>query len=323
MPALVLRADVADRPERWDPVARIPFGKRRTELGYRTFTELPASQPSSFAVAQDGSFWIDDRWKRRVVRYSSTGEFLGEATGLDRPGWDLAVDDGEVHVLVEMATGSIGTVVGDHVNQVDVTFQGQPLFVVQVMPTVVGLVAQAAVVPGQNAGELGTFALLRPGDSEVQAILPGLPLGRGDLWFDAVRSEHPAHPGGDQDFDLRFSSTEYSSVQPVQFELIAHDGTRTLSVPAQVGLGEPLPVGENVLLYASIAPTRPRDAERYGGGHWLFRIGRSAMLWERVADPGISSELQHRHLAVGPDGAIYLMVADGSGVTIFRRAEAG
>jgi hypothetical protein len=323
MPALVLRADLADQPERWEPAARIPFGKRRMDLGYRTFTELPPSQPSSFAVAEDGSFWIDDRWKRRVVRYSSTGEFLGEATGLDRPGWDLAVVDGQVHVLVEMATGSIGTVVGDHVKEVDVTFKGQPLFIVQVISTVVGLVAQAAVVPGQNAGELGTFVLLHPGISEAQAILPGLPLGGGDVWFDAVRSEHPAHPAGDQDFDLGFSSTEYSSVQPVQFELFAHDGTRTTSVPAQVGLGEPVAVGEDVLLYVSIAATRPRDAERYGGGHWLFRIGRSAMLWERVADPGISSEVQHRHFAVGPDGAIYLMVADGSGVTIFRRAEGG
>jgi hypothetical protein len=317
-PSLVLRADLGERPATWERVMFIGFGGRREQLGYRTFPEGPASQPSAFAVAPDGSIWIDDRWKRRVVHYSASGDFLW-AGRMDHPGWDVAIVDGRVYLLVDQMTGTIGIVEPGGVTHVDVTYRGDPLFTFQLIPTAVGLVAQATGVRGPEEGELGTFVVLHPPHAVAGEPLPGLPLGDGEVSLDARFSEDPAHPGGDQDFDLTFSSPDMSQTQPIQFDLIGHDGAEETSIPAEVGLREPLTVGDDVLIYVQIAPTRPDDAERYGGGHWLLRIGRSPILWERVPDPAISSELQHRHFAVGPDGSIYLMVAYPSGVAVLRR----
>jgi hypothetical protein len=321
--ALTLRADLSERPGRWTPVLVIPFGERPDELGYRTFREGPAGQPSAFAVGPDGSFWIDDRWKNRVAHYSSTGRYLGQATGLDPRGWDLAIVDGTVFVLVEQATGTIGTVQDGTVHAIDVTDRGHSLFVFQLIPTVLGLVAEAAVVPGAQAGELGTFVQLQPDSPTAGPILPGLPLEPGDVFFDARPSEDPTHRRGDQDFDLVFASPEVTHVQPIGIELIVHDPGRERSVPAVVGLGEPLPVGRDVLLFVQIAPTRPDDGDRYGDGRWLLRIGRSALLWERLPDPDMTDELHHRHLGVGPDGSIYLMVTTRKGMSILRRSGPG
>src|SRR5438876_5655898 len=118
LPALVLRADLSERPFPWDPVALVPFGKHPGQLGFKAFHEGPASQPSALAVAQDGSLWIDDRWKRRVAHYSPAGRYLAEAGPVEAGrGWDLAVQGDGVFVLVEQETGVIGTVHGHAVMQ--------------------------------------------------------------------------------------------------------------------------------------------------------------------------------------------------------------
>ena len=66
--------------------------------------------PAAFAVDADRSFWIDDRWKRRVVHYSASGDYLGEAGPLQSAGWDLAVQGGVIFVLVAQEAGSIDPV---------------------------------------------------------------------------------------------------------------------------------------------------------------------------------------------------------------------
>ena len=72
-------------------------------------------------------------------------------------------------------------------------------------------------------------------------------------------------------------------------------------------------------MFVMLTPSRPTDARRYGGGRWLLRLGRSPVLWERLPDPGIADEPQRRHISLGPDGSIYLMVAEKQGVVILRR----
>jgi hypothetical protein len=315
-----LRADLGDEPVGWDRVMHIPFGARPDQLGYKTFPTGPASQPSAFTVAPDGSFWIDDRWKRRVAHFSSAGAFLGAAGKLEHPGWDLAMVGDELFVLVEQSSGTVGTVEGNAVSQIEVTHQEDPLFIVQLIRTAIGLVAEATGVAGARPGEVGTFLTLAPPNSTAGEVLPGLPLGRGDTYFDVALSHEPAHPKGNQDFDLTFASPEVTQTQPIQFDLVVHDGKQRRSIPAVVALLEPLPVGDDVLLFVQVAPTRPEDGDRYGDGRWLMRVGRSPLLWERLPAPDRTDELQHRHLAIGPDGAIYLMVARKDGVDVLERS---
>jgi hypothetical protein len=323
LPAIVLLADLTERPSGWQRVLFIPFGRDRSQLGYQTFPDTVASQPSAFVAASDGSFWIDDRWKTRVAHYSLSGRFLGSVRGLERPGWDLAMVGDQLFVLVEQESGTVGTVRDNRVQAAGMTHAGQPLFLVQLVPTVRGLVGQAALVSGTEAGVFGSFVALDPSGAREAYVLPGLPLGSGDTYADARLSEGSPGSRGDQDFDIIFTSPQVAQTQPIRIDLIAHDDGGERSIPAQVGLREPLAVGEDVLVYVDIAPTRPRDADRFGGGHWLLRLGRSPLLWERVPGPRISSELQHRHFAVGPNGEIYLMVAGPSGVTFYRRRGIG
>jgi len=319
----MLRADLAERPARWGRVTFIPFGEERGHLGFKTFHEGPASLPAAFAVAPDESFWIDDRWKRRVVHYSASGDYLGEAGPLQNAGWDLAVQYGVVFALVAQESGTIGTVRDGAVLHTRVTYQGDPLFTFQIIPTVLGLVAEAGEVAEGRPGNLGSFVLLDLPKPEAKAVLPGLPLGKGDVYIDASRSSEPVHPDGDQDFDLSFTTKEIAQTQPVQVELIVRAGGKERSIPAEVGLTEPLPVGDDVIFLVKVAPTRTDDAERFGGGRWLLRVGSSPLLWERLPYPGTSDELQHRHLAIGPDGTIYLMVAEEGGELILRRPASG
>ena len=292
-------------------------------MGFKTFHEGPASLPAAFAVAPDESFWIDDRWKRRVVHYSASGDYLGEAGPLQNAGWDLAVQYGVVFALVAQESGTIGTVRDGAVLHTRVTYQGDPLFTFQIIPTVLGLVAEAGEVAEGRPGNLGSFVLLDLPKPEAKAVLPGLPLGKGDVYIDASRSSEPVHPDGDQDFDLSFTTKEIAQTQPVQVELIVRAGGKERSIPAEVGLTEPLPVGDDVIFLVKVAPTRADDAERFGGGRWLLRVGSSPLLWERLPYPGTSDELQHRHLAIGPDGTIYLMVAEEGGELILRRPASG
>jgi len=301
----------------------VPFGKHPGQLGFKAFHEGPASQPSALAVAQDGSLWIDDRWKRRVAHYSPAGRYLAEAGPVEAGrGWDLAVQGDGVFVLVEQETGVIGTVHGHAVMQNQVTYLGEPLFTFQIIPTVLGLVAEAGQVPGTHPGDLGSFLLVDLPRTEAKALLRGIPLGRGEVYLDVSVSSQPAHPDGDQDFDLSFTSKEIAQTQPLEVELIVHDHGRVRSLPAEVGLTEPLPMGDDILFLVKVAPTRPDAADRFGGGRWLLRVGRSPLLWERLPYPNIADELQHRHLALGPDGTIYLMVAEKGGELILRRPAA-
>ena len=318
-PLLVLTADLDEPPVRWTRVAFLPFGDDRAELGFKTFHEGPSSLPSALAVAPDGSFWIDDRWKRRVVHYSAAGAFLGDAGPLAGPGWDLAFQDGVLFVLVDQMDGVVGKVQDGSVAHVGVTYRGDPLFAFQMIPTSRGLVAEAGLIPGARQSDLGSFVLLDLPRPEAVAVLPGLPVGESGVSFDVWPSPEAAEQLGDQDYDLHFTSAETSQKQPVHFGLIAHDHGKRRSIPAEVGLTEPIVVGDDVLFLVKVAPTRPGDADRFGGGRWLLRVGTSPLLWERLPYPETLDELQHRHLAVGPDGSIYLMVVGKGGELILRR----
>lgn len=312
---LVLRADLDERPRRWEKVLFIPFGDGPGELGFKSFPEGPSSLPSSIAVAPDGSFWIGDRWKKRAAHYSPTGRFLGAVEGVsarDR-GWDIASVGGRIYLLADQETGRVGVDDGHgRFRFVNVTVGREPTFLFQIVSSPLGLLGQA---PGDSA-DLGQFLQLDLPDSPEGRPLPGLPYGRGNVFFDATRTETSS---GDQDFDLMFRASEQSSLRPLHVDLITQGRGTSISLPAEVGLVEPAPVGEDVLMLVKVAPTRPDDAEKFGGGRWLLRVGSSPLLWERLPYPQIPDELQHRHLAVGSDGSIYLMVVQTDGELILRR----
>jgi hypothetical protein len=318
-PPIVLRVDLSERSARWRRVLFVPFGSGRHQLGYKRFPEGLSSQPDSFAVAPDGSFWIVDRWKRRTVHYSAGGAFLGALSISPDRGEDVVFAGSGMYILRSRLSGSIVAAHPDGTNTaLTVNVNGRALYPLELYGSSIGLVARvygwADLIRQHLFGGPQGFFLVDP-VSGRSTPLAGLPLGSS--W--SIELQASESPSGDQDFDVQYRQGSTIRIQPVHVHLITGTGAGARSIPAEMTWVNLLPMEEDLAMYVMIAPSRAQDARRYGGRRWLLRLGPSALLWERLPDPGIPDEPQNRHLAVGSDRALYLMVADREGVQIMRR----
>lgn len=191
------------------------------------------------------------------------------------------------------------------------------LWVAEIFPSQTGVVmlVDGFVEPETGFGEDGPKGYFRFTAPALVEPLPGLPAEPG-AWIDLQRDPSP---GSDQDFELRFLGSTGTTVQPFRVEVLTRPEPEGRALGAVVGPGNLLPAGGDVVMYVKLSPSVPAEAARYGGGRWLLRLGRSPVLWERLPEPGISDEPQARHLALGPDGTMYLLVAQETGMVILRR----
>jgi hypothetical protein len=328
---VILTADLSEALSPWQRVFFVPFGSRPSELGFKLFHESVNSQPSSFAVATDGSLWIADRWKDRLAHYSPEGRFLGAARVGPPPDGlsigrhrgrirDIVVSEDLMYALFEPSGGPIARIEADGtVRFFRPQLERRSLWVAEIFPSQGPLVMLIGgyVEPGSGFVADGPTDFFRwaPSQPLPPEPLPGLPSGR-DTTIQLERMSSSS--GTDQDFELRFATPGSTYVQPFHVE-VRTNAPAGRPLPAEVGPGNMLAVGDDVLMYVMLTPTRSHDARLFGGGRWLLRMGRSPVLWERLPSPGISDEPQSRHLALGPDGAIYLMVAEKGGMLILRR----
>ncbi|MGZ4150702.1 MAG: DUF7485 domain-containing protein, partial [Actinomycetota bacterium] len=72
---VALTVDLSAPPARWDRMMTIPFGPGRGQLGFEPTVQGQNALPTSFAVAPDGSVWIADPLKGRIVRYRPDGTY--------------------------------------------------------------------------------------------------------------------------------------------------------------------------------------------------------------------------------------------------------
>jgi hypothetical protein len=332
---LVLTADLGEPPARWDLVTTIPFGTGDDRLG---LIDDPARAPfpsfaPSFAVGPDGSLWFLDEVQRRVAHFSAGGVFLGAVGGIffDRyhphvqdlafVGNDLFVLQ-VIHVLrppnllsdASRLPGEGGRwswerlVAGSRSVIADYLIQGEPTLMAQ-------LHGFADISRGGPAGD----ALVA--DDGAATLTPGLPVGAG-RWMDLEEATDIGEPNAtDQDFVLTLTGPQSTSVQPIHVRVVVHDGTVAKTVEAVVGAEVISVIPDGIVAYIQLSPASSANAARYGGGHWLLKLSTdgSPLWWERLPEPGLSSEVQVRHLAVGSDGAVYRMMAEPQGMAIFRR----
>jgi hypothetical protein len=107
-------------------------------------------------------------------------------------------------------------------------------------------------------------------------------------------------------------------VLPVRVDVRTRRAGRSVSLDAVVGPGNLVVAGTDLYLYVRVSATVPGSGGQVGG-RYLLRVGDSPLAWERLPDPGADDDQQFRHLALGPDGALYLMVTDRAAVRILRR----
>jgi hypothetical protein len=298
-------------------MAFIPFGTRTGELGFKSFPEGPASQPSSFAIGDDNTLWVADRWRFRMVHYTLEGRYLG-AVPIDPHVsriQDIVATQRAIYASTYYQYGHVRAVEPDMtVHPINVHQDGRPLVVEEIYGTALGLVAriygysedlQDPRLIGGPRGPIGYFLVNANG---TVARLDGIPLGPDR----SVAVE----ASGDTGFSLTFRAPGEEFVQSVDVELWRAGARRsTQAVPT---LDEISPYQHGIVSLVGISADTPRN--EHDGGRWLLRIGEGPILWERLPEPGIQDDPpQSRHIAVGPDGAIYLMLAEKGGELILRR----
>jgi hypothetical protein len=309
---------------RWELVARVPFGAAANELGTLTDpTKAPHPViPPSFAVASDGSFWVADPVKLRLAHYSSTGAFLGSVSG-------LYFDRHHPHArdVIATAAGLDVLEVRDFVSRITRFDQrGRLSSVSPAGHAIVGLLFPAArgvtaSLAGSysGSGHIGStfsadpqgFAAFDPSSSGAFHVLPGLPVAPG-RWISARR----ATPTADQSFTLTYSSRESAVERPLRVVVVGETGTKPL--PAVVGPNIEAAVASSVAMFVRLSTSNPNGQPV--GGDWYLQLGPGQpVVWERLPASPLDDSQQVRHLVAGPNGGVYLMVADANGESIYRR----
>lgn len=326
---LVLRADLSARPANLRRVASIPFGPARTQVGLIDDVRrasLPLFPPS-FTVAPDGSFWLVDEVKHRLVHLSPRGDYIGQIGGIrfDRfhPQPQDLVSVGDALYLLEqdhqhLLLSSIREFRDGHQVAASESDDGErPVVVIR-------LVSGSAELIGVTGGEAGDpvgFGQDPRGYAELVAspgpnvrYVEGVPVGshaRVNLTF-------PPQHRDDQAL-VSIVQGQERSIVPIRFVVTPDGSEHARHLLAAVGAQLQAVLPDRIVAWVPLAPSRPADADRYGGGAWLleFPIDGSALVWDRLPDPGLSSEGQVRHLAAGPGGTLYLMQAERGGMVIY------
>ncbi len=327
---VVLTASLAERPAAWRLVTEIPFGSREAQLGYvpEASDAYVGGVPPSFAVDRDGSVWILDYVKGRVAHYAATGDYLGSLGRFPVGGvWrvrDLQVRDGSLVVLRGniLTAASAVTVFdgGDQRPMKEVTLGDEPAILYSLVPgtpTLTGELHGFGSTADHPAGSGPSgWVEVNPDLGSVRERA-GVPLSGGNNMD--IASPLDVHLRSLPDrLEVTFLADDGSSVLPLRFRLVRRVGSPVLRHSVAVWVQGARPHG----LSASVRiVTSGRDEDLTLGGWWYLEVSDdgSALVWERLPDPGIPTEAQVRYLTTAPDGSVYLMLLGPRGARIYRR----
>lgn len=330
LPPIVLTADLTERPASWHQVAIIPFGPRVDQLGY--IPADPAHEqglawiPNSFAVGSDGSLWVLDFLKGRVAHYSESGRYLGSVGRLPKTGrwWPVDVTFQGDRLFVLMVNSWTGE---SSIEQVlppskergaRLSFQGNRVAIHSFVPGASQLTVELHGYANIGGKEFGTgpygWASTNETLSKVRE-LPGVPLEDGNLMD--ISTSPDSHPPRSP-LDVTFVGQGTTTILPLEIQLVAKLGAKPVEVAVAAEVQGAVPHG--LACYVEMSPSRPRDQDRLGGGRWFLQVSEdgSPLVWERLPDPGVPDENQRRNITVDARGFVYRMVPSSDGVVIYR-----
>jgi hypothetical protein len=329
-PGLVLRANLSSRSVSWKPLFRIPFGPRPSQVGLLDdVTKAPIPFfPNSFAVAPDGSFWLVDEMKRRLAHFARDGTYLGQIGGIRQDRFHPQPQDlvavGDALCLLEQDHGRflVSSIrafrAGRQVATAEFADQDGSVAVLRLVSDpseLIGYVGGAAGDPATYGQGRHGYADLSSGPAPNVRYVDGVGIGERTR---VVIDTDPSHPGDGHLISV--VGPEEHAIVPIRVLVTATGSERARALPAVVGMEVQAALPGRTVAWVQLSPTESLDADRYGGGAWLFEftVDGSPLVWERLPDPGISSEAQVRHLAAGPDGTLYLMQAERDGMVLYR-----
>jgi hypothetical protein len=280
----------------------------------------------SFAVGNDGSFWILDPVKHRLAQYTRDGRFLGDIGGLPFDRYhphprDLAIV-GDTPVLLQNGSKNRGILLApegkDWSKPVSVHDGGGDLYVSSLIQTADRSTHSLFGLVEGRPYDLGDEQVPKPdgfadlGHSAVgrARFFPGIPLGDGS--FVGLRFT------GFTDIEATFvTAAGVSTVLPIRLHLKA--GREPLSAVASGEFQSALQHGVACLIKIGGESRKPGVRSR--DGRWFLELADDGtpLIWERLPEGTFNDNEVVRHLAVGPDGSIYLMLIDAHGVSIYER----
>jgi len=309
---IVLVADPSEMPAPWTQVLFVPFGSDSDELKYVPAHEAPTIEPTSFALAADGSFWIMDPANHRLCHFSRKGMLLSQVLGFHALSRDVAVYGPDVLAMQQYQFGRLVRISpAGTLERYEFKSQGHSLYVSDIIPARDSLVVRSSgYTRPVGTGPKGFYEATLHAPVPDLRELPGVPL-QSRRWFQW-------HDSGPQDLVLDFITPEGTTEQPIHIEIVDPPITGPQQLEGLVGAGGYVVGDGNVALYVKMSVYLPDGSQV--GARYLLRMGSSPMLWERLPDPkGVDDDDQWRHLTLGSDGELYLMVTDRDGVRIYRR----
>ncbi len=323
-----LVADLSEAPVSWERVVFLPFGPARDELGSelrRRYASIPVVPPS-LAIDHDGSLWILDYAKRRVVHFRADGRLLEDFGGLDANrfdpfGQDMAFVGDGLYLLEEIhhVRGSLlRTVSAEGIGpRIPLTVDKEPV-VVQ------NFVAPLPDLAGFAHGALDETFRPPPGGGPTGDIEIDPATGRGTIvdgfaLADGDRMDLQVTPGGDgRRVAVLHGSGAGASLLPVRVRV--RPAADEPDVPATVTWRVFGASVHSIVAWVQLSPSRRADQERFGGGQWMLEAfdDGEPLVWEPIAISPLPST-QWRRLAVGFDGSIYQMLSTRTGMLIVRR----
>ncbi len=309
---IVLGADPSETPAPWTHVLFIPFGNDPDELRYVPAHEAPTIEPTSFAVAADGSFWIMDPANHRLCHFSGKGMLVSQVLGFHALSRDVAIYGPDVLAMRQYQFGRLVRISpAGTLERYEFKLHRHSLYVSDIIPSGDTLVVRSSGYTRPVAtGPTGFYEATLHAPVPDLLELPGVPL-QSRRWFQL-------HDSGPQDLVLDFITPEGTTEQPIHIQIVDRPVSGSQQLEGLVGAGGYVAGDGDISLYVKMSVSLPDGSQV--GARYLLRMGSSPMLWERLPDPkGVDDDDQWRHLTRGPDGDLYLMVTDKDGIRIYRR----
>jgi hypothetical protein len=310
----------------------VPFGPRTRQAGALVSKDL-ASQPvvpPSFAIDRDGSLWLIDLVKHRILHFDSSGRLLDVVGGLEfnrfRPyAQDLGFANGRLYVM-EFTHNSLQSYVrpvtaagiGGRVRVED--RRGRPLHVSH-------LITPQQELNGFSQGLAGVSGGGPRGGGDTGDLVIDPETGRSSVVVGA-RMEDGSLVG------LGPSGLHDNQQIPVHHLVSRIDNRRLLRlrvqptassdirIPAVAGWQWYTALPHGIAVYVGFSPARLRDQNRYTGSTtWLLEYfdDGQPLVWEPIPRSPLKGAYVWRYLCQGLDGHLYLMLAEKGGMRIFRR----
>ena len=328
---ITLVAAMSEPPAEWSPVMFVPFGDRPEQAG-ALLTKKLASQPivpPSFAIDEDGSLWLLDLVKHRIVHYAPSGKVLSIVGGLEfsrfRPyAQDLGFAAGRLYVKEfthHTLQSFVRTVSMRGIGKrVRVENHGRPLVInhlVSPQPTLTGESDGWSGVVGNGppgGGEVGTQVI--DADSGVSRTVVGPILDDGTRLGIAPLGFH------ENQQVVIHHETENGETQRVVHLRVQPSLTDTTRIRVVAGWQAYAALPHGFAARVGFSPSFLRDQDRYRGSTvWLLEFfdDGQPLVWEPMPKSPLEGAHVWRYLCQGLDGHLYLMLAEKGGMQIYRR----